>query len=266
MTAWKEQEFLAKGETDGKIIILTDPVVERRGQKNNVRIRTADLQAVRDIREEGFSGCTAMRAVTLGRLQKLGKGAFSGCSKLKEAILPPSLTYMGKAVFRDNRRLSTAFFDRNCPIRTIPADSFSGCAALQRVELPRHLREIEDRAFYKCKELEELELPISLRRIGREAFYNCGFRELELPEGLVEIGEGAFRKCRNLEYIYLPDTLRKIGKWAFHGCTNLKVLEINHDPEEIGEWLTNKSCTIRCPKGSRMEEDARKYGMEVEYR
>ena len=79
------------------------------------------------------------------------------------------------------------------------------------------------------------------------------------------IGEGAFRKCRNLEYVYVPDTVRKIGKWVFHGCENLKVRESNHDPDEVGEWITNKLCTIRCPKGSRMEEDARNYGVKVEY-
>ena len=104
-----------------------------------------------------------------------------------------------------------------------------------------------------------------MRELGAESFYQCGLRELELPEGLLAIGEGAFRKCRNLEYAYVPDTVRKIGKWVFHGCQNLKVLEINHDPDEIGEWITNKLCTIRCPKGSRMEEYARDCGVNVEY-
>ena len=65
--------------------------------------------------------------------------------------------------------------------------------------------------------------------------------------------------------MYLPDTLKKIGKWTFHGCTRLAVLETRHDPEEIGEWITNKGCVIRCPRGSRMEAYARNYGMTVEY-
>ena len=140
-----------------------------------------------------------------------------------------------------------------------------GCSALSDVQLPKRLRSIGRRAFYKCEKLNGMELPLQLKYIGAEAFYGCNIEELELPEGLLEIGEGAFRKCRRLEYVYLPDTLRRIGKWTFHGCTRLAVLEARHDPEEIGEWITNKGCIIRCPKGSRMEAYARSYGMTVEY-
>ena len=142
---------------------------------------------------------------------------------------------------------------------------FSGCTSLKDVRLPKNLQVLGRRAFYQCRDLEEIELPIRLRVLGKECFYGCGLRELELPEGLEEIEEGAFRKCKNLEYVYLPDSLRKIGKWVFHGCPRLKVVEINHDPDEIGEWITNKCCVIRCPKGSRMEEYARNYGIQVEY-
>ena len=56
-----------------------------------------------------------------------------------------------------------------------------------------------------------------------------------------------------------------IGKWAFHGCGRLKKLEIHHDPEEVGEWITNKNCTIVCPKGSKMEAYAKSYEVNVEY-
>ena len=120
-------------------------------------------------------------------------------------------------------------------------------------------------AFYKCEELTRVRLPDTLRKIGKRGFYQCGLEELHLPEHLEYIGESAFLKCKKLEYVRVPESVRMIGKWAFHGCGRLKKLEIHHDPEEVGEWITNKNCTIVCPKGSKMEAYAKSYEVNVEY-
>lgn len=53
---------------------------------------------------------------------------------------------------------------------------------------------------------------------------------------------------QKLTYIKIPEKVKRIGKWAFHGCDLLECLEIHHDPEEIGEWITNKNCMIKCKK------------------
>lgn len=233
--------------------------------KNRYRIRYADLHRVNEICQEAFLGCTGLQKVQLGALEKVGKYAFSGCSHLRQVTFPSSLNRLGTGVFADNRRLQAASFPRDSLLRELRSDTFRGCQSLSEICFPGRLKVIGSRAFYKCQNLERMELPLTLKTIEAEAFYACGLRELELPEGLLEIKEGAFRKCRSLEYVYLPDTLKKMGKWVFHGCSSLKVVEINHDLEEIGEWITNKNCTIRCPKGSRMEAYARGYGMNVEY-
>ena len=88
---------------------------------------------------------------------------------------------------------------------------------------------------------------------------------LELPLNLKVIDESAFFRCKNLKTVYIPPSVRKIGRWAFHGCSRLERIEILHDPEEIGPWIINKSCTIICRKGSRMEEYAKEYDFKCEY-
>ena len=108
-------------------------------------------------------------------------------------------------------------------------------------------------------------MPGTLKRIGSKGFYQCGFQNVTLPDGLEYIGDSAFLKCKQLEYITIPESVHTIEKWAFHGCNHLRVLEIHHDPENVGEWITNKNCTIRCHKGSKMEAYARQYGMEIEH-
>ena len=121
------------------------------------------------------------------------------------------------------------------------------------------------RAFYRCKELKEINLPNSVTEIGEEAFYFCGIEELELPTNLKIIGDSAFFRCKNLRTVYIPTSVRTIGRWAFHGCSRLERIEIFHDPDEIGPWIINKSCTIVCQKGSRIDAYAQEYGFQTEY-
>ena len=131
--------------------------------------------------------------------------------------------------------------------------TFANCRALFNVTLPEVMWTIGNQAFYKCESLEDIKFPEKLHRIENQAFYQCGFKSLHFPEHLEMIGESAFLKCKKLEYVFIPPSVQKIGKWAFHGCNNLKVLEILHDPQDVGEWLTNKNCVIRCRRGSKME-------------
>ena len=142
---------------------------------------------------------------------------------------------------------------------------FAECRNLSTVLLPEKLEEIKEEAFYKCDSLETLVLPETLRRIESKGFYQCGFKELALPKGLEYIGDSAFLKCKKLEYVCIPSSVTTIEKWAFHGCDRLKILEIHHDPKYVGDWITNKNCTIRCYKGSGMEAYARKHEIQVEY-
>ena len=242
-----------------------DTKIVKYAMKNNIRIQAANLENIRQIGEEAFMGCTSLNTVRLENLRKIDKRAFSGCSKLKKLHFPSSLYKIQSGAFQNNKRLQTVIFRKACGMRLLDSEVFSGCAGLRDIRFPGKLEEIGSRTFYKCVALSRIELPLTLKRIGKESFYQCGLNELELPEGLLEIGEGALLKCKSLDYIYIPDTVQKIGKWAFHGCSRLKVLEINHDPAEIGEWITNKNCTIRCPEGSKMEAYARAYGMLVEY-
>ena len=54
-------------------------------------------------------------------------------------------------------------------------------------------------------------------------------------------------------------------RWVFHGCNRLESVEIRHDPEYVGPWIVNKSCTIRCYKGSKMDAYCDEYELKREY-
>lgn len=217
-------------------------VLESMALKNTIKIRKADLRAFYVIGEQAFYGCTSVREVKFQRLLKIQKEAFSGCVNLNKIIFPRSLREIGKKAFLECKRLQSVEFRE-----------------------PSKCKEIPERAFYKCAALERIILPKGLKSIGREGFYRCAIESIELPEELESIEESAFLKCKMLRQVRIPDSVEEIGKWAFHGCNNLEVVEFHHTPRVLGEWITNKSCVIRCPQGSRIEAYAHKYGMTVEY-
>lgn len=240
-------------------------VVGRQALMNNIRLRRAVFSEVRLIEEKAFLGCTTLRKACFPNLERIKAQAFENCVNLKEFSFGGSFGSLGKGSFYKCKRVRSAVFDANAPCREIPALAFAECRALEELVLPGCAAVIGNRACYRCTSLEKIVLPDTLEEIGNEAFYQCGFSELALPEGLRAIGESAFLKCRGLRYIRIPPSVEHIGKWAFHGCSSLKVLEIGHDPAHVGSWITNKGCTIRCPKGSAMEEYAHSHGMAVEY-
>lgn len=136
---------------------------------------------------------------------------------------------------------------------------------LEEVVLPESVEVIRQRAFYRCKELKALKFPENLKEIERECFYFCSLEEAVLPERLERIGDSAFFRCKMLRKVRLPESVSYIGRWAFHGCNRLEVLEILHDPDYIGEWITNKSCTIRCYPGGKVDQYCKEYGLKCEY-
>ena len=233
--------------------------------KNNIKVKNIKLPAVRVVGTEAFFNCTALRHAALPRVYVIKKGAFGNCSNLREILLPKTVRELGKGVFDGCKRMEKALFDPMGNCRILPDMTFANCRALSNVTLPEVMWTIGNQAFYKCESLEDIKFPDKLHRIENQAFYQCGLKSLHFPEHLEMIGESAFLKCKKLEYVFIPPSVQKIGKWAFHGCNNLKVLEILHDPQDVGEWLTNKNCVIRCRRGSKMETYAAQYGIQVEY-
>ena len=63
----------------------------------------------------------------------------------------------------------------------------------------------------------------------------------------------------------IPESVDVIERWVFHGCNRLETVEFRHDPEYVGPCIVNKSCTIRCYKGSKMEAYCDEYELKREY-
>lgn len=234
---------------------------------NNGKVHGVILPSdCRVIGKQAFEGCQFRKKVEFpDSLVEIKKRAFAGNRRLRVTTLPDNLEKIGAQCYRECNNLRRAEFSSRSKCRVIPEGMFDSCLNLEEVCLPPHTQVIDKRAFYRCKELRSLSLPDSIREIGEEAFYFCGIEELTLPKGLKVIGDSAFFRCKNLKTVYIPESVQEIGRWAFHGCSRLERIEILHDPEEIGPWIINKSCTIVCQKDSKVDEYAQEFGFKTEY-
>lgn len=249
--------------------VIPDPYrfIDEKCFMNNGKVHSVVLpKSCRVIGKQAFEGCQFQKEVFFPEsVVSINERAFAENQRLKKVNFPKNLRRLGKECYKDCKSLTSVMFDEECTIRQIPEGVFDSCLRLKQVCLPDGINTIGTRAFYRCKELKELHLPAKLKKIGKEAFYFCGFEELELPEGLEYLGESAFFRCKNLKKIRIPTSVKHIDKWVFHGCNNLEYIEILRDPDYIGEWIVNKSCKVRCIRGSKVDMYCRSTGFEREY-
>lgn len=240
--------------------------IEDEALMNNVKIKRVQMpSSVAEIGKQSFANCTGLNELCFKNIERIKQEAFSCCIRIRRAEFSPKLQYIGKGAFFRCKKLETVTFPESVTCVYLADELFYGCESLKEIRIPKTVREIRNRTFYKCLNLEKVEFAPGLRKIGYQAFYQTAITKLELPEGLQEIGDSAFLKCNNLESVTIPQSVKRIEKWAFHGCHRLKVLEITHEPEFIGDWLVNKSTIVRCKENSAVETYCKKFGFTVEY-
>ena len=114
-------------------------------------------------------------------ITKIAVGAFGGCDRLTNIVIPSSVERIGE-------------------------NTFCTCYSLTDVKILGNVTEIANSAFSKCGELQNLNFPESLRRIGVSAFYDCNkLLSLNISRNVEEIGEGAFMGCGGLKSIVVDD-------------------------------------------------------------
>ena len=203
-------------------------------EDNNVYDSRDNCNAIIDTKKrELILGC--QNSVIPDGIIKIGSGAFSECTGLKEIEIPNSLK-----LIRDS--------------------AFSGCSGLKEIKIPDSVTTIEEDAFYGCTGLKEIKIPDAVTIIGQNAFSGCiGLEEIEISSFVTEIGIGVVSNCSNLKKIVvdenndvydsrnncnaiisteenkiiagcentvIPDTVTTIGLIAFAGCSGLKEIKI----------------------------------------
>lgn len=190
--------------------------------------------SVENIGSHAFSGCEALRTVTLpNSLKVLKDNTFSGCKHLVSIAIPASVTGIGEETFMDCKDLSSVEFPAS--LTSIGARAFSGCKSLAEVALPASLKSIAPSTFDGCTRLAEVALPASLTSIGANAFKDCSaLRTVTVPQSVTTLEAGAFSGCKSLTSIELPASATSIADRLFDHCTHLTTVTIPASVTKIG--------------------------------
>ncbi len=138
------------------------------------------------VRKGAFMGKTNIISVEFPKngLTSLGDYTFSGCTSLKKASIPSSVTYTGTGCFASCYALEDVLFSLNCT--SIEDDTFRGCTSLYNINIPSTVTSIGDSAFLGCSELSGMYIPPTVKELGTDAVgrsYNIRNEAVETISG-----------------------------------------------------------------------------------
>ncbi len=104
--------------------------------------------SVNELERSAFSGCSALKGITLKNISKIGKSCFSNCSSLQQVYIPDHLAYIGEWAFAHCPSLEEVsigpdtYIDRNC-------FAGSSCKLIRRKQRENYLIESENLFYLK---------------------------------------------------------------------------------------------------------------------
>ncbi len=162
----------------------------------------------------------------------IGRMAFVGCTNMKSASLPSTLSSINGKVFEICLSLTEITVAAENPYFTAVDGvlfskdktvlyAYPAGKSATSYTVPDGVTKLYDGAFERCAALTTVSLPDSLRIIGDGAFSSCEkLSSLTIPQGVTEIS-GSFDHCTALESIEIPASVQKLEYFAFAYCTSL---------------------------------------------
>ena len=188
------------------------------------------------IGDEAFADCNKLSNVTIGpKVTAIGNGAFSGCSALT------SLNIMDGSQLEDigdNAFYHSGLNELN--FEQMPQLKHLGAWALARtklysINLPAHVKQLDEGTFFYSKQLTRLQLPKTLTYLPDYMLAGCERIKGEpfMTQNLGNIGDYAIYNQSQHNAITVPFNVYYIGTQAMAGMTGLD--EITSEPLEVPE-------------------------------
>lgn len=159
----------------------------------------------------------------------VGEYAFyrsSELGKIKEIILPDTITTVSEGAFYDCRWLSSV--NLTDKVTAIGDNAFGKNVRLRSVGDISAVTSIGEAAFVGCEMLDDFVIPEGLTEIGAYAFADCNrLTDIIIPAGVTSVPEYAFSGCKILNSVVLKSgSLSSIGAYAFGDCPVLQSVTI----------------------------------------
>lgn len=104
----------------------------------------------------------------------------------------------------------------NPELTSIGTDAFLNCRELEKINIPKNVKRIGNRAFCYDKKLKEVKFNGPLFYLGSSAFAGCNsLEEIVIPNGIPAIAENTFSMCDNLRHVFIPKSVKTVDPSAF---------------------------------------------------
>ena len=150
---------------------------------------------------------SSLENMDFSNITYISDSAFSG-TNITSAKLSKDLSYLGKAVFKDAKKLTKVDFSNviNTSIQEITDSMFYGCSSLTNFVPVSSMKTIASNAFNGCTSLASVEF-----------LNNASFKT---------INSFAFANCSALTSVTIPTSITSFGYSVFDGCTNISTMKI----------------------------------------
>ena len=196
---------------------------------------------------------------------KIAENALAGQRELLTVSIPPSVTEIGKNVFKDCGKLSGVYLSDLaawCEVQFslgdfIFEDKFEGqplCGRnlflngelINELKIPSGVKSIPPSAFHGCRSIVRVYLPASVMVVSANAFAGCpNFVEFIVAEDnqyyksvngllLTKDGRTLVAVPAGKETVLIPDGVETIGEQAAFLCCKLKEMTIPRDIASVG--------------------------------
>jgi len=228
---------------------------------------------VETIGQEAFrnmKGLVNVNFQTPSKVKELKADVFRACDKLKEVILPASITEIAAAfyecgelekitipegsklktikasAFATNKKLKIFNIEGSCDLETIESNAFANAEKLESFNFPKSVKNIELNAFSGCKSMSTVKFhdDADIEIIGAGAFADCGLTGISIPKKVKTIEREAFRGCKVLKKIDVTEFTTKIDPEAFKYCDNLTDINVSKKNEvysSVDGYLLSKN-------------------------
>lgn len=202
----------------------------------------ATVDAIREIGEESFSGCSLLQSITIPEsVEKIGDKAFYNCISLTSIVIPEFVKEIGKSAFSSCSSLKHVNISSS--VKTIGDAAFTGCSSLQSIIIPELVETIGECAFRNCFSLQSIIIPESVRMINSSAFENCSsLTSVSIRNNSIKILCNAFTCCLSLISILMPNSDTLSHHSTFLGCIALNQRRTNDISyqNDTGKWLQHR--------------------------
>lgn len=202
------------------------------------------------ITKGAFYGCSSLKEMTLPFVGDsryysssygyeslfgyiFGEASYTGATSTQQYYLNYSGEMTGEYYYIPTSLTKVTITDAS----TIYYGAFFNCSYLKELNLNDEIKTIEDYAFYGCSKIDTFKLPSALTSLGANAMNKCdALTDIEIPVGVKVINNYTFYDCGKLSTVKFHSEITSIGSYSFSGCSTLKNVDLPEQLTSIGSY------------------------------